>query len=300
MKPIVLAVPGSEGAAERLRSRLDAELGLALVRHFPDGETYVRIHSDVKDREVVLVCGLHRPDDKLLPLLFLAETARELGATRVGLVAPYLAYMRQDHRFHPGEGVTSVYFARMINRTIDWLVTVDPHLHRRAALEEIYTIPTSIVHASPAIAAWIAEHVPAPVIIGPDQESAQWAAVVADAIGAPNVILTKIRHGDRDVSVSMPSLAPLVDRNPVVIDDIISTGRTMIETVNQLKRIGTPAPVCVGIHGVFVAGALDDLMGSGAASVVTCNTIEHPSNRICVGDLLAAAVRTRLDTPGGS
>ena len=110
------------------------------------------------------------------------------------------------------------------------------------------------------------------------------------------MILTKIRHGDRDVSVSMPALAPLVDRNPVVIDDIISTGRTMIETVHQLKRIGTPAPICVGIHGVFVAGALDDLLGAGAASVVTCNTIEHPTNKICVGDVLATAVRARLAT----
>ena len=292
--PIILAVPGSEGAAERLRTRVDGELGVALVRHFPDGETYVRIHSEVRGRDVVLVCGLHRPDDKLLPLLFLAETARELGARRVGLVAPYLAYMRQDHRFHPGEGITSIYFAKMLNRTFDWLITVDPHLHRRSTLDEIYEIPTTIVHAAPAISAWIAATVPAPVIIGPDQESAQWAAVVADAIGAPHVILTKIRHGDRDVSVSMPALAPLVDRNPVVIDDIISTGRTMIETVHQLKRIGTPAPICVGIHGVFVAGALDDLVGAGAASVVTCNTIEHPTNKICVGDVLATAVRARL------
>ena len=292
--PIILAVPGSEGAAERLRTRVDGELGVALVRHFPDGETYVRIHSEVRGRDVVLVCGLHRPDDKLLPLLFLAETARELGARRVGLVAPYLAYMRQDHRFHPGEGITSTYFAKLLNRTFDWLITVDPHLHRRSTLDEIYEIPTTIVHAAPAIAAWIAATVPAPVIIGPDQESAQWAAVVADAIGAPHVILTKIRHGDRDVSVSMPALAPLVDRNPVVIDDIISTGRTMIETVHQLKRIGTPAPICVGIHGVFVAGALDDLRGAGAAAVVTCNTIEHPTNTICVGDVLATAVRARL------
>ena len=224
----------------------------------------------------------------------LAAAVLGFGARRVGLVAPYLAYMRQDHRFHPGEGITSIYFAKLLNRTFDWLITVDPHLHRRSTLDEIYEIPTTIVHAAPAIAAWIAATVPAPVIIGPDQESAQWAAVVADAIGAPHVILTKIRHGDRDVSVSMPALAPLVDRNPVVIDDIISTGRTMIETVHQLKRIGTPAPICVGIHGVFVAGALDDLVGAGAAAVVTCNTIEHPTNKICVGDVLATAVRARL------
>jgi ribose-phosphate pyrophosphokinase len=294
--PIVYAVPGSEACAERLRPRIEGQAGRAVVRLFPDGETYVRLEDELAGRDVVLVCGLDRPAEKVLPLLFLASTARELGARRIGLVAPYLAYMRQDHRFHPGEGITSVYFARLINEAVDWLVTVDPHLHRRAALEEIYTVPTTIAHAAPAIAAWIAGAIEAPVIIGPDQESAQWASVVADRIGAPHMILTKIRFGDREVSISQPSLAPLVDRQPVIVDDIISTGRTMIETVKQLVRIGTPPPVCVGIHGVFADRAHDDLLAAGAGAVVTCNTIEHLSNKIVVDDALAAAVRARLAT----
>jgi ribose-phosphate pyrophosphokinase len=292
--PIVFAVPGSEACADRVRPRIEGQQGRAVVRQFPDGETYVRLEDEVAGRDVVLVCGLDRPEQKLLPMLFLAATARELGARRVGLVAPYLAYMRQDHRFHPGEGITSVYFARLINDAVDWLVTVDPHLHRRAALDEIYTIPTTIVHAAPSIAAWIAGAIEAPCIIGPDQESAQWAAVVAERIGAPHMILTKIRFGDREVSISQPSLAPLVDRTPVIVDDIISTGRTMIETIKQLLRLGTPAPVCVGIHGVFSDRAHDDLLAAGAASVVTCDTIEHLSNKIAVADALAAAVRERL------
>ena len=292
--PIVYAVPGCEAWAERVRPRLEGQVGRALVRQFPDGETYVRLDDELAGRDVVLVCGLDQPDRKLLPLLFLAETARELGATRVGLVAPYLAYMRQDHRFHPGEGITSAYFARLVSRAVDWLVTVDPHLHRRTALDEIYDIPTTIVQAAPSMAAWIAATVPAPCVIGPDQESAQWAAVVAERLGAPHMILTKIRTGDREVSISQPSLAPLVDRTPVIVDDIISTGRTMIETIKQLVRIGTPPPVCVGIHGVFADSAHDDLLAAGAAQVVTCNTIEHASNRICVADALVDAVRARL------
>lgn len=294
--PIVFAVPGSEAWADRLCARLDLPRGRALVRQFPDGEVYLRLDDEVGSREVLIVCSLEQPESKVLPMLFLASTARELGASRVGLVAPYLAYMRQDHRFHPGEGVTSTYFARLINTTFDWLITVDPHLHRRSGLDEIYSIPTSIVHAAPAVADWIREQVPAPCIVGPDQESAQWAAVVADQLGAPNMILTKIRFGDREVSISQPSLAPLIDRVPVVIDDIISTGRTMIETVVQLRKVGAPPPICVGIHGVFADRALDDLLAAGAGDVVTCNTIEHPTSRIDVSDLLASAVRTRLAT----
>jgi len=108
VQSVLLSVPGSEATVERLRARLDAEVGAVTVRHFPDGELYVRIDAPVAGRDVVLVCGLDRPADKILPFLFLAATARDLGARRVGLVAPYLSFMRQDSRFHPCEGAPSL------------------------------------------------------------------------------------------------------------------------------------------------------------------------------------------------
>jgi ribose-phosphate pyrophosphokinase len=291
---VVLSVPGSESSAERLRTRLDAEAGTATVRQFPDGELYVRIDSPVAGRDVVLVCGLDRPKDKILPFLFLAATARDLGARTVGLVAPYLSFMRQDSRFHPGEGITSTYFAGLVSSAVDWLVTVDPHLHRWSSLAEIYKIPTEVVHAAPSIAGWVAKHVPSPVLIGPDAESEQWVAAVAERIGAPYQVLEKTRRGDRDVSVTPPDPARCDGHTPVLVDDIISTGRTMIETLHHLRGHGVREPICVGVHAVFADRAHDELLAAGAARVVTCNTIEHHSNRICVADALADGVRARL------
>src|SRR6185503_12811188 len=122
----------------------------------------------------IILCTLADPDAKFLPLIFAAATARELGAARVGLVAPYLAYMRQDRRFNPGEAVTSRYVAKLISGAFDWLVTVDPHLHRYGALGEIYTIPTRAIHAAPLMSDWIRRNVPDPLIVGPDSESEQW------------------------------------------------------------------------------------------------------------------------------
>ncbi len=294
MPPIVIAIPGGAAHAQRLAERLDGELADVLVRQFPDGEVYVRIDSPVVDREVVLVGGLDQPGGKLLPLLFLAATARDLGATRVGLVAPYLSFMRQDARFHPGEGVTAAYFAALMSRTVDWLATVDPHLHRLDSLDQVYRIPTRVARAAPAIAAWIRREVPRPVIVGPDAESAQWAEAVARGCDAPCVVLEKTRRGDRDVSVSTPALDAHRDRTPVLVDDIISTARTMIETVLAVRAAGAPPPVCVGIHGVFAEGAHADLLAAGAARIVTCNTIAHPSNAIEVDDALAEAARAML------
>ena len=294
LKPLVLPLPGNGDLASRLASRLDADLGAATVRRFPDGESYVRLETDVDGRSLALVCTLDRPDDKVLPLYFVAATARELGAARVGLVAPYLAYMRQDTRFQPGEGITSAQFARLLSSAVDWLVTVDPHLHRVGALTDIYRVPATAVAAAPAIAAWLRANVDAPLVIGPDSESVQWARAVAEMADAPHVVLSKVRRGDRDVEVSVPDVARWRGRTAVLVDDIISTAGTMIEAVGHVRRAGLVDPVCVGVHAVFASDAYSELLAAGAARVVTCDTVLHASNAIALDEPVAAAVRPFL------
>ena len=294
MRPLLLALPGNEGMTGALAELLGGEIGEVTMRHFPDGETYVRIATPVEEREVVLVCTLHRPDNKVLPLTFLAATARDLGAARVGLVSPYLAYMRQDRRFQEGEGITSSYFAQLLSSALDWLVTVDPHLHRRGSLEEIYAIPSLVVQAAPDISEWIRGAIERPVLVGPDAESAQWVQAVGDGAGAPAVVLEKIRRADRDVEISVPDLERWRGHTPVLVDDIISTARTMIATIGHLRRAGLPAPVCLGVHAVFAEGAYEELLSQDAARVVTCNTIPHPSNGIDLAPRIAASARTML------
>lgn len=280
MKPIFFALPGNETLGEQFAKALPLESGDFDFRHFPDGETYVRLRTAVKDRAVLFLCTLYQPDDKVLPLLFLAETARELGAKSIGLVSPYLAYLRQDRRFHEGESISSKHFAKIISNYFNWLVTVDPHLHRYRSLSEIYSVPTRIVHAAEDISQWIAAHVENPLIVGPDSESEQWVKEVARMAGSPHVVLEKIRRGDREVEVSLPEISQFNHHTPVLVDDIISTARTMIETVKHMKRLKLPAPICVAVHGVFADGAYQDLCDAGAKEVVTSNTIPHKSNRI--------------------
>ena len=294
MKPVLLALAGNETLAQALAPRLDAELGRCTLRRFPDGESYLRIETELAGRTVIIAATLDRPDDKLLPLLFAAGTAKELGAARVGLVAPYLAYMRQDRRFQSGEALTSAHFARLLSVSVDWLVTVDPHLHRRSSLGEIYSIPTSVMHAAALVSDWIRQNVATPLVVGPDAESEQWVTAVANAAGAPYVILQKVRRGDREVEVSVPDVERWRARTPVLVDDIISTARTMIETAGHLRRAGLLAPVCIGVHAVFAGDGYEALRAAGAARIVTCNTIMHTSNAIDVGDLLATGVRSLL------
>lgn len=293
MKPILLALSSdaalAQSLAQALAQQLNADIGELTLRRFPDGETYVRIESELDGRVVILLATLDQPDDKLFPLLLVAGTARELGATSVGLIAPYLAYMRQDQRFLPGEAISSIYFARSLSHAVDWLVTADPHLHRRHSLDEIYSIPSRVVHAALPIAAWIQASVNSPLLIGPDAESEQWVAAVAHAAGAPYVILQKIRHGDHDVEISVPEVERWRACTPVLVDDIISTAHTMMETVAHLHKAQLAAPVCIGVHAVFAGDAYEKLLASNVACVLTCHTIPHVSNAIDLSDLLAEA-----------
>lgn len=287
---IVLALPGEKATARALAGLLGAEHAQIAWRHFPDGESRVALPASLAGRAVVIHCSLAQPDPKLAPLLFTADAARDLGARQVGLVAPYLAYMRQDRRFQSGEAITSRTFARLLSSNFDWLVTVDPHLHRYAALDEIYTIPSLVVHAAPLIGQWIGANVANPLILGPDAESEQWVAEVANQIGAPFAVFTKTRLGDRSVRIDPPDLADHAGLQPVLVDDIVSSGHTMIEAANCLASAGFAKPICVVTHALFAGDAYSELKRA-AASVVSCNTIMHPSNTITVTAAVSTAIR---------
>lgn len=288
--PLLVALPGNEALTSRLATSLGAQIATAEFRHFPDEESYVRIDTPVEGRSAALVGALDRPDMKFLPLAFAAATLHELGAARVGLVAPYLAYLRQDRRFRPGEAVTSTLFAKLLSGIVDWLVTIDPHLHRISALASVYAIPARSLHAAPLLAGWISENVAMPLLVGPDAESAQWVADVAALARAPWIVLEKKRRGDRDVEVALPDVSRWSDRTPVLVDDIVSTARTMIETLGHLGRAGMNPAICAGMHAVFAPGAYEALRAAGPARIVTTNSIVHETNAIDVSDLLAEGV----------
>ena len=290
MRPVLFSLSAAGDMAERICKYADVELGDIAVRQFPDGESYVRFLTPVKGRDILLLCTLDRPNTKALALLFAAGEAREQGARRVGLIAPYLAYMRQDKAFNPGEAVTSVTFARFLSRAFDALITVDPHLHRHSELGAIYSIPAIAVSAAPAIAEWIGREVQNPLIIGPDQESAQWVERIGALAGANFAVLRKERRGDYDVSISVEDLPELQNVTPVLIDDIASSARTMIEAFRILGKTGSAPPVAIVVHPIFAGDAYKTLQAAGARRIVSTDTIAHASNAITVAHEIAAAL----------
>ena len=272
--------------------------GALSIHRFPDGEIQVRIHGDPKGQVVVLVGSLNRPDEKVLPFLFAAGAAREMCARAVGLVVPYLPFLRQDAAFRPGEAASARIFGALVSGTVDWLVTVDPHLHRIHNLRELFTVPADVVHSAPLIAGWLRRRVERPVIVGPDEESTQWVAEVAAGVGAPWVVMAKRRRGDHAVELTLPPISGLEGRQPVLVDDIVASGGTVRAASRLLASAGLPLRWVVAVHAVADPLTAEALGREAGVELVTCNTIPHPSNRIDVLEAIRAAVERRM--PAGA
>ena len=241
----------------------------------------------------LLFLNLEKLNNKVLPLLLAAAALRDLGATSIGLAAPYLAYMRQDRRFKAGEAITSTDFARLLSTFFDWIATIDPHLHRHAAMSEIYTIPVLVSHATPVLADYVRQHADGAFLIGPDEESEQWVAAVASAAEVPHVTLAKERRGDRDVAITIPDISAFARKTPVLVDDVISSGRTMEVAVQELRKLGFHRPICLAAHGLLADNAHARLIAAGASVVVT-NTIPGPAAILNIHPLMAELIKPQL------
>lgn len=279
--------------ADLLVNKLSGDLGKVERRDFPDGESYLKFPQSVSKRHCVVVADLSHPNDKYLPLLFMLDTLRELGAASIGLVAPYLCYMRQDRRFVGGEAVTSRLFARDLSQHTDWLVTVDPHLHRYHSLDEIYSVPCCVVQGAPALARWL-ETQEGLLLVGPDAESEQWVSNIAKFSGHSFVIGEKKRLGDRHVEITLPALDTQQQKTAVIVDDVISSGQTILQCIAALKAKGFNKIQCAAVHGIFADGVDQQLIGAGLEALVTTNTIVHHSNLIDVSELLIAPIEAYL------
>lgn len=293
MNAVIFALPGNEALARDIATITGSELGILEYRKFPDQESYLRFATNVRGRQVILACSLHDPDSKTLPLLLAAAALRDLGAGRIGLAAPYLAYMRQDRRFKSGEAVTSTAFARLISTNVDWIATIDPHLHRHKSMNEIYPIPALVGHVAPVLVGFLRRRPGGAFLLGPDEESEQWVAAVAAEANMAHITLRKERRGDRDVVINFTNLDRFVGKTPILVDDIISSGRTMEVAVRQLLAREFPRPICLATHGLFADDAYERLQAAGA-EVITTNTVPGPASVLDINPLFAKLIGPQL------
>ncbi|MBI4143247.1 ribose-phosphate diphosphokinase [Candidatus Woesearchaeota archaeon] len=261
-----------------------------LVDKFPDGELRVRLDCDVEGKEIVLVQSFYKDvSDCLIEMILSAHTAAELGAKKVILVAPYFPYMRQDKRFRQGEAVSQKIIASLVDKYFDAVYIMDPHLHREDKLEHVFRISSKKLTANSLIADYIRKNIRNPVIIGPDEESYKWARHVAEMLGAESRILMKKRYSSYHVKVTLNKKLDFKGRNIVIVDDIISTGHTILETAKELKKLGAKNIHCICVHGIFANNAISKLRKAGI-KVVSTNTVPSKFAKIDVSGVVGKSV----------
>ena len=287
---LVLAFDDERTMAQSLAQALGVASAQIGRHRFPDGESKLHLPPDLPAR-LVLLRGLHQPNEKLVELLIALPAARALGARQILLVCPYLAYMRQDMAFTPGEAVSQRHIAALLASQVDGLITIDPHLHRIQSLDEVMPGSRGVaLSAAPLLGAWAAAQVPGALLLGPDEEALQWVAAAGQTQGLAYAVCRKQRFGDRDVRVALPDV-PLAGRAVVLMDDVASTGRTLVEAATAALAAGAASVDVAVTHGLFIGEAMAQLRAAGVRHVWSSDAVPHPTAVVSVAGLLAGAVR---------
>ncbi len=298
-KPMLLYFEEEQPSAARIAQATGLEM-MAIERHrFPDGELKLRLPSPLPV-QVILLRTLDNPNEKLIELLLAAQTARTLGAQHLTLVAPYLAYMRQDIAFKPGEAISQRVIGRFLAGLFDALITVDPHLHRVANLHEAVPVAQAIVlSGAPLLSDLIDQRRQRPLLMGPDAESAQWVALAAARHGFDHAVCQKVRHGDRAVALELPDMA-IAGRHVVLLDDVASTGHTVAQAARLLLAAGAASVDVAVTHALFAGDALQVLAAAGIGEIWSTDCIAHASNATSMAPAIAAALTEVLGLRGSA
>ena len=288
---LLLGFPDYQLQAKNLARLLKVDFAEVEIHTFPDGESKIKLPAVIPDK--IIICrSLNFPNEKLIELFFIAKAARQKGCEHITLIAPYLCYMRQDKAFEPGEIISQRMAGKFISSLVDEVITVDPHLHRINNLEEVIkTKRTVTLSAAPLISNHISLQVSDPLIVGPDEESEQWVKQVAEIHGYDYMVAEKTRHSDREVDIVIPA-SDVENRNVVLVDDVASTGKTLINAAQQLLENGVGSIYCAVTHALFIEDSYQELLSMGIKEIWSTDSVAHPSNCMSLASLIAESVST--------
>ncbi len=292
MSLLVASLPGDPGLGRRLASLLGLDHVMFASKRFPDGETYVRIDVNKRYDTIIVVDSMYpNQNDRFMEMLLGIEAAKEL-ARQVIVVAPYLAYSRQDRRFLPGEPVSIAVVLSSLSRVgARSLITVDIHKPESLSFFEGRTVN---IDPAPAFAKSLSNVVSSDtIVIAPDKGAIGRAKSLARRLGLEYDFLEKSRDRVTGEVTYKPKALGVKGRTAIIVDDIISTGGTVAKTAETLYGQGASEVIVVCSHGLFVGNAIEKLRRAGIKRIYAANTIPLPENIIVVdiSDLVASAVR---------
>jgi len=282
-----MIIPGSSSVT--LSRHLASELNMGIVpveiTRFPDDECYVRLHSEIPPK-VILIQTTH-PDRNILELFLIQNAAREAGARHITTVIPYYGYGRQDKKFQEGESISARKLAHLIQQDSDLVITIDPH---KPVLDTFFDIPILMPSAISVIAHFFNDK-KIDIVLAPDRGALQRAQDTAALLNSGYDYLDKKRlSGDK--VIMEPKTLDVKGKNVLVIDDIISTGGTMALAIHNLKKQGAKAVYAACSHGLFIGQAVTKIKAAGCTQLISTDTLESPHSHVSVAPVIAEALHS--------
>lgn len=282
---IIVGGSSSRDLAKELAAILQCTYVQAATTRFPDGECYTRIDHKELDDDVVIVQNTY-PDGNMIEMFLLQDAVRRLGAKTITLVIPYFGYARQDRVFKPGEPESARVVAEHLDMVCDRVITVD--IHKEDVLK-YFKCPGEDLKAAGAIAEYFMDK-SIDLVLSPDIGAIGRAKSVAEKMGLKSDHLTKVRLSGSEVKIS-PANMDCAGKNILIVDDMISTGGTIIAAVHALREAGASGVSVACTHGVFVDNAVERLTGSSLDTLLCCNTLENELSHISVAPIIADALK---------
>lgn len=286
----VLTGNAHRGLAEAICRYLEVDLGEAEVGRFSDGEITIRINENIRGCDIFIVQPTYAPAENMLELLIMLDAARRASAKRVTAVIPYFGYARQDRKDQPRVPISAKLMANLITQAgANRVLTMDLH---SSQIQGFFDIPFDHLYAAPVLIDYFRQkQIPNLTVVAPDLGSVKMARAYANRLDASLAIVDKRRSRADDMEV-MHVIGDVRDRNIVIFDDVISTGRTVVRAAEELRERGAEE-IYVGVtHAVFSPDAGDVLRDSVVREFVVTDSITP--RPVALGDKLNVLTVSRL------
>ncbi|MEI8154601.1 MAG: ribose-phosphate diphosphokinase, partial [Hyphomicrobiales bacterium] len=229
------------------------------------------------------------------------EALRREGASRLVLVAPYIRYMPQDSAFLKGQAISQRVVGLLLTKIVDRIITIDAHLHRTSEIGDVFPgIEADNLSAMPAIADRLRTGSlnRKTIIVGPDAESRPWVSDLAGRLGLTHAVAQKTRRGDRAVEIEFPDPSLFAGRPVLMVDDIVSSGGTLIACAKAIAAAGATAIDAIITHALFSAELGIELTVAGIRTIRSTHSVPHPTNAFTLDETLLRALSREMQTSG--
>lgn len=288
---IVAAGPASRELASKVGAQLSIRVMPVEFKHFSDGESYIRFPDELKDEVVVVVQSTYPPQDVHLTQLFLMlDAARDLGSRLVVAVVPYLAYMRQDKRFRSGEAVSVGTVAKLVEASgAGRFITFDLHGKN---ISNLFRIPAENLSATRVLGEYLSKlSLRNPYFFAPDVGTARFAEAVASVLGAESAFFEKQRDRVTGQIVTATKSVDVKGRDAVIVDDIVSTGSTVVSAARILREQGAKDIYVACTHPLLLGDARLKLEEAGVKTIVGTDCVASKVSVVSVASVVAESLR---------